>query len=151
MTVDDAFLDYMAHSADGIAIELWAQRRDISAERVASARLPLAALLQRADGRMEGHAALFAHENEAADDGSRTDTVVAQVGTIAFKLALLRPMLVAGASAAASVTQTSSAGNSASGNIITDSGNASADALNDASALPLQLQAATSTYRAPGL
>ena len=29
VTVDDAFLDYMANSADGIAIELWAQRRDI--------------------------------------------------------------------------------------------------------------------------
>jgi hypothetical protein len=29
VTVDDAFLDYMTNSADGIAIELWAQRRDI--------------------------------------------------------------------------------------------------------------------------
>ena len=113
-----------------------------SAERVASARLPLAALLQRADGRMEGHAALFAHENEAADDGSRTDTVVAQVGTIAFKLALLRPMLVA---------QTSSAGSSASANVGGERGIASADALNVAPAMPLQLQAAASTYRAPGL
>lgn len=91
---------------------------------------------------MEGHAALFAHENEAADDGSRTDTVVAQVGTISFKLALLRPMLV---------TQTGSAGSSASANAGGDSGNASAGALNVAPALPLQLQAAASTYRAPGL
>jgi hypothetical protein len=44
VTVDDAFLDYLAR--DGVLIELWAQKRDISAERVASAKLPLSSMLQ---------------------------------------------------------------------------------------------------------
>ncbi len=87
VNLDDHFLDYMA--ADGVAIELWVQRRELSAERVASAKLPLAPLLSRTDGRLSGSVALFVHENEA-DDRRRTDTVVSQAGVLHFKLALLR-------------------------------------------------------------
>ena len=44
VSLGDAFLDYLAH--DVCHLELWAQRRDISAERIASCTIPLSSLLE---------------------------------------------------------------------------------------------------------
>ena len=90
VVINDAFLDYLLN--DFIQIELWAQRKELSAERIASAQIPLDSLLSRTDGLMTGTVELYQHENEA-DDRNRTTTLTSRVGVLHFKLALLRPIV----------------------------------------------------------